>query len=69
MIKISLDESYVFDLLSIYEVKIDCAIDLDKKSKLQLSYNVLADEIQLSIGQQLFEEIIQPNIIQNLYKL
>lgn len=58
MIRISLDESYVFDLLSIYEVKIESANDLTKKNKLQQSYNLLELEIVESIGKKLFNEII-----------
>jgi len=58
MIKISLDESYVFDLLSIYEVKIESATDLEKKNKLQWSYNFLELEIIESIGKFLFNSII-----------
>ena len=58
MIKISLDESYVFDLLSIYEVKIDCSLDDNKKNKLQTSYELLVSEIIDSIGNSLYESII-----------
>jgi hypothetical protein len=58
MIKISLDESYVFDLLSIYEVKIESTDDLEKKQKLQQSYNFLTLEIIESIGKFLFKNII-----------
>lgn len=58
MIKISLDESYVFDLLSIYEVKIDCSSDDDKKNKLQISYKLLVSEIIDTIGHSLYELII-----------
>jgi hypothetical protein len=58
MIKISLDESYVFDLLSIYEVKIDYSIDLEKKSKLEQSYNLLKLEIIETIGDELVVDIL-----------
>jgi hypothetical protein len=58
MIKISLDESYVFDLLSIYEVKIDYSTDLDKKTKLQQSYDLLKSEITDTIGNKLVVDIL-----------
>jgi hypothetical protein len=58
MIKISLDESYVFDLLSINEVKLESTNDLNKKTILQNSYNSLKTEIIDSIGSDLFIEII-----------
>ena len=57
MIKISLDESYVFDLLSIYEVKLKRSLDSEKKEKLQQSYNTLLQEIIYSIGLNLFSII------------
>jgi hypothetical protein len=58
MIKISLDESYVFDLLSINEVKLEATADLNKKTMLQNSYNSLKTEIIDSIGADLFTQII-----------
>jgi len=58
MIKISLDESYVFDLLSIYEVKLNNSSDLEKKTKLQQSYDALSEEIVDDIGVDLFTAII-----------
>ena len=58
MIKICFDESYVFDLLSIYEVKIDYSIDLDKKIKLQQSYDLLKSEIAETIGDKLVIDIL-----------
>ena len=57
MLKISLDEAYVFDLLSIYKVKIDNSSD-HKKIKLIESYQLLSTEIINQIGQKLFDEII-----------
>jgi hypothetical protein len=61
MIKISLDESYVFDLLSIYEVKIESSTDDIKKNKLIESYKTLKLEIIESIGVNLFDSIISSN--------
>jgi hypothetical protein len=68
MIKISLDESYVFDLLSIYDVKIDCSLDADKRDKLIQSYSKLQIEIIESIGKKLFDSIISSNEYKELKK-
>lgn len=57
MIKISLDEAYVFDLLSIYAVKIDNS-EGDKKKQNLKNYELLAKEIQNEIGVAKFSEII-----------
>lgn len=57
MIKISLDESYVFDLLSIYEVKLNYTLDLQKKTKLQQSYDILINEIVDQIGLTQLQDI------------
>lgn len=58
MLKVSLDEAYVFDLLSIYQVKIDNSLG-DKKIKLLESYNTLSSEIINQIGQKLYNNIIK----------
>jgi hypothetical protein len=57
MLRISLDEAYVFDLLSIYQVKIDNAPD-QKLDQLKKTYEVLSNEIIDQIGQELFSKII-----------
>ena len=57
MIKISLDEAYVFDLLSIYAVKIDNS-EGDKKKQNLKNYELLAKEIQNEIGVAKFSQII-----------
>jgi hypothetical protein len=58
MIKINLDESYVFDLLSINEVKLESTSDLNKKTMLQHTYESLKLEIIESIGLDTFDQII-----------
>jgi len=58
MLKISLDESYVFDLLSIFEVKLSAAESLTKQEQLQRSYNTLREEIVDQVGIDLFNQII-----------
>jgi len=57
MIKVSLDEAYVFDLLSIYAVKIDNS-DGDKKKQCLKNYNLLSNEITEEIGVDKFTDII-----------
>ena len=49
MIKISLDEAYVYDILSIYAVKIENSKG-EKKQKSLESFNKLSEEIQNQIG-------------------
>ncbi len=56
MLKISLDESYVFDILSIYELKINKSTE-DKRETLKQSYQVLEDEIISQIGKDNYLEI------------
>jgi hypothetical protein len=65
MIKISLDEAYVFDLLSIYSVKIDNS-DGDKREQSFKNYNLLCKEIQNQIGVAKFTQIINSNEYNNL---
>jgi hypothetical protein len=60
MIKISLDESYVFDILSIYEIKIKKS-DGDKQKKLKLSHQLLETEIIEQIGIIKYNEIKSSN--------
>lgn len=49
MIKISLDEAYVYDILSIYAVKIENS-EGEKKEKSLDSFNKLSEEIIEQIG-------------------
>jgi hypothetical protein len=58
MLKISLDEAYVFDLLAINEVKMAHSTG-DKRQSLIKSYSKIADEIQDQIGKELFDQIIK----------
>lgn len=68
MIRISLDESYVFDLLSIYEVKLNYSSNSEKKVKLQQSYDTLSKEILDAIGVELFTAILDSNEYAELRK-
>jgi len=57
MIKISLDEAYVFDILSIYQVKINNFIG-EKLTTTKEAMTDLVDEIIDQIGQSKFDIII-----------
>lgn len=57
MIKISLDEAYVFDMLSILCVKMK-KLNGDKFEITRYKYETLTNEIQEQIGVFLFEKII-----------
>lgn len=65
MLRISLDEAYVFDILSIHQVKINNANDT-KLTQLQNSYNLLSKEIINQIGKRLFDEIISNQLYKEL---
>jgi hypothetical protein len=65
MLKISLDEAYVFDLLSIYQVKINNSTD-ENRIKLLESYTNLSNEIINQIGGDLFKSIIDSVEYQDL---
>lgn len=57
MIKISLDEAYVYDILSIYAVKIENSQG-EKRQKSLDSFNKLSQEIQKQIGEDKHHSII-----------
>jgi len=59
MIKVSLDEAYVFDLLSINQVKIAKSTDEITTKKTRESYVKLRNEIVVQIGVNKFESIIK----------
>jgi len=67
MIKLSLDESFCFDLLSITEVKLYKSKGEDIK-KLLDQFGNYCDEIIAQIGLSLFEEIRFSSEYKNLYK-
>jgi hypothetical protein len=58
MIKISLDEGYVFDLLSIHQVKMAKAKEPESLKKVVSAYWTLRDEIVSQIGQNKFNSIL-----------
>lgn len=60
MIQISLDEAYVFDLLSIYQIKVDK--NTNDKSKIIIeNFRLLSEEISKQIGSNKFNEILSSN--------
>ena len=65
MLKISLDEAYVFDILTIYQVKIDNATGENKEKTLKAS-SELGNEIISQIGQDLFIQILLSKEYKNL---
>ena len=68
MIKVSLDEAYVFDLLSIYQVK-SIKSDLDKKGKILVGFSNLSQEIITQIGYDKYISIIDSEEYLELVKL
>jgi hypothetical protein len=57
MLKISLDEAYVFDLLSIHEVKL-MKSGGDKRKQLEKTYDKLKEEIISQIGHEKYTKIV-----------
>jgi hypothetical protein len=71
MLKISLDESYVFDLLSIHEVKLNASTG-SKREQVLKSLISLRNEIIEQIGLELFNEItssLEYTLLQSANKL
>lgn len=60
MLKISLDESYVFDILSIYEIKINKSTG-EKQEILTKSYKLLENEIISQIGYDKYNQVKSSN--------
>jgi hypothetical protein len=60
MLKISLDEAYIFDLLAIYATKINNS-EGEKKETILRSFHNLSDEIIEQIGYPLYEDILRSN--------
>jgi hypothetical protein len=67
MIKISLDEGYIFDILSIYELKINKSDTIEKKNQNIENYSNLKSEIVDQIGIGLFDTIIESEEYKKLY--
>jgi hypothetical protein len=57
MLKISLDEAYVFDMLSVFEVKIK-KLEGEKLTKTNEKYSEMINEVVDQIGFRKYEEII-----------
>lgn len=67
MVKISLDEAYALDILSIYEVKIRNCTDTSKVESSKNAYNQLYKELSESFGSQKIQTIIQSKEYRSLY--
>lgn len=67
MIKISLDEAYVFDILSILDLKTTKNSDPEIVSKNLKNYLNLSDEIISQIGLEKYNEIINSEEYKNLF--
>jgi hypothetical protein len=65
MIKISLDEAYVFDILSIYEVKVSKFLGQKLETTLE-SMSKLIIEIKEQIGDDLYDQIIKSKVYAGL---
>ena len=65
MLKISLDEGFAFDILSITQVKIIKSSKQDKE-KLVSNYQNLSKEIISQVGFDLYEQIVASEEYQNL---
>ncbi len=66
MLKISLDESFVFDLLSILDVKMGKASGKNY-TKVELSFEKMSSEIIQQIGKIKYEEIISSCEYESLF--
>ena len=67
MIKISLDEAYVFDILSILDLKTTKNSDEDFVRKNLKNFLNLSNEIIEQIGQEKYDEIINSDEYKNLF--
>jgi hypothetical protein len=65
MIKVSLDEAYVFDMLAILDVK-KASFSEEKLSSVISSYSEMSKEIIEQIGEEKFVEIINSDEYYNL---
>lgn len=68
MVKISVDEAYALDILSIYEVKIRNYIEVVKKQSSIIAYESLYEELSEQIGSEEIRDIIQSDVYKSLYK-
>lgn len=67
MIKLSLDEGYVFDILSILHVKMKKASN-DNLNKVSSSFKAMEIEIISQIGEKKYAEVISSQEYNNLFK-
>jgi hypothetical protein len=67
MVKISVDEGYAFDILSIFQVKIHNCTDPIKIETSKRGFSVLYEELKAQLGQEKLSEIINSSEYDELY--
>jgi len=68
MVKISVDEAYAFDILSIYAVKmINCTDPLRHKSS-SIAYNCLFNELEQTFGYEKMRDIMNSKEYRSLFR-
>ena len=67
MVKISVDEGYAFDILSIFQVKIHNCTDPIKIETSKRGFSVLYEELKAQLGQEKLSEIINSSEYDDLY--
>jgi hypothetical protein len=68
MIKASFDEGFIFDCLSILEVKVNKASG-ENHLKILLSYKAMKEEILSQVGEALFSLILSSKQYKDLYNI
>jgi hypothetical protein len=68
MIKISLDESYVFDMLSVLDIKLDLLFD-EKLETVKSTHSKLSNEIIDQIGLEKYLDIIKSDEYAEMIKV
>ena len=67
MVKISVDEGYAFDILSIFQVKIHNCTDASKIETSKRGFSTLYEELKAQLGQNKLSEIINSKEYDDLY--
>lgn len=68
MVKISVDEGYAFDILSIFQVKIDNCTDVNKIKISEKAFNILYSELKDQLGSDKILKIINSEEYRDLYR-
>jgi len=67
MVTISVDEGYAFDILSIFQVKMDNCTDRSKIEVSERGYNKLFDELYNQLGKEKTTDILLSQEYKDLY--